>query len=125
MQAHQIMFSGSPQSVLLDRTNAGCRTTVSPVCTLPDFNEYQQAPVLHDKVNLAKAAPVISHDQLQTLLPQIDKRAILGLLAPIGGHDGRLRSVLYNALATGKAPPVYLLTIQTLPDELICLDALV
>lgn len=69
-KTHQIKARSKYNAFALDRTNAGCRTTMQRAGALADLYEHQGVVfITHDEVNFAPAPsrrPIIALKQLQS-----------------------------------------------------------
>jgi len=99
---HQVMLGRSPKPLLLDGADTGRRTAIARAAALPNFDKDYQTCVLHDQIDLAETASIITHDQAQASSLQVRQRPVFRLLAQRDGHRCRCQTVLYNALMTGK-----------------------
>ena len=80
---HQVELRRARQSTLLGRRDAGTGTTTGLAATQAHCDEDDFQAFLHDQVNLAKPAAIVTFQQYQPLLLQPDGGKLFCCLAPI------------------------------------------
>lgn len=84
-EAGKILLRGADDALLFARVDAGRSTAEIGATPQAHLDEYQGRAVLHDQIDLAKAAAIVLCDRLQTLLLQVARRVLFGLRAVVHG----------------------------------------
>ncbi|MNN62746.1 hypothetical protein D3C81_1780720 [compost metagenome] len=74
--ALQVNLGGNDQAFLFGAPDTGGGTAKFAVAAHPDFDKYQNFPVLHDQVDFTALAAEVSFQQLQSLLLQVGQRLV-------------------------------------------------